>query len=86
MLRWNAVPGMVNYRVQIDDADDFVGATTYTTESTSFSLPTALPSDSARYWRVQGVSTNAAVTTAWSSDTTCGHSRSPGLAPPDRPS
>jgi hypothetical protein len=69
VLRWNAVPGMVTYKVQIDDAADFVGATTYTTESTSFSLPAALPSDSLRYWRVQGVSTTAAVTTAWSSDT-----------------
>jgi hypothetical protein len=68
VLSWSAVPGMVSYRVQVDDAADFVSPiTNTTTEGTSLSLSTAIPSNSVRYWRVQGTSTTGSITTDWSS-------------------
>jgi len=66
VLSWNPAAGMKTYRVEIDDEPTFTNPQTYTTQATSFALPTALPSNATRYWRVQGISTDPNVTSAWS--------------------
>src|SRR6476469_4694885 len=66
VLSWQPVAGMQQYRVQVDDESTFTNAAEYTTSATSFALPTALPSNATRFWRVQGISTTPSVTTAWS--------------------
>ena len=66
VLSWHPVAGMKTYRVEIDDEPTFTAPLAYTTASTSFALPVALSSNVPRYWRVQGVATDPAVTTAWS--------------------
>jgi len=69
VLSWQPAPGMKQYKVEIDDKSTFTGAMSYTTSGTSFALPAALASNTQRYWRVQGIATTAAVTTAWSDST-----------------
>ena len=66
VLSWHAVPGMKSYNVQIDDESTFTAPQSYSTQGTSFALPVALLSNATRFWRVQGVSTDPNVTTAWS--------------------
>jgi hypothetical protein len=68
VLSWQPVAAMDKYVVQIDDESTFTGATSFTTAATSLALPVTLPSNSPRYWRVQGISTNPAVTTKWSDE------------------
>ena len=35
LFTWNGLPGAQSYQLQVDDADDFIGATTYTTKNTA---------------------------------------------------
>lgn len=51
LLRWNGSRGATSYTVQLDGDSDFIGATTYTTKSTSFVVPTALATGD-WFWRV----------------------------------
>jgi hypothetical protein len=72
VLSWSPVAGMKQYRVELDDEPTFTGATAYTTAGTSLALPSAIPSNVDRYWRVQGTSSGG-VTTAWSDATDLRH-------------
>jgi hypothetical protein len=69
VLSWQSVPGMKQYRVEVDDDPAFGSPTSVTTAGTSYAIASVLASSAVRYWRVQGISTTAGVTSAWSSDT-----------------
>jgi hypothetical protein len=65
-LSWQPLAGATTYRVEVDDAEDFVGATTQLTPNTAFT-PTVPQSVGQRYyWRVRGESTTASVVSSWS--------------------
>lgn len=51
LLRWQVSRGATSYTVQLDGDSDFIGATTFTTKSTSFVVPTALAAGD-WFWRV----------------------------------
>ncbi|MFS0705489.1 Ig-like domain repeat protein [Cellulomonas sp. 179-A 9B4 NHS] len=67
VLRWSVLTGVKGYEVELDDADDFVGATVFSTANTSLALTDPLTLEKPYYWRVRGVSAVNGVTTAWSS-------------------
>ncbi|WP_231249478.1 Ig-like domain repeat protein [Nocardioides furvisabuli] len=57
LLTWSTSPGATSYIVEVDGDADFVGATPYTTSSTSLVVPDALPAGTTAnpadyYWRV----------------------------------
>jgi hypothetical protein len=66
VLRWSPVPGVKNFRIELDDADDFIQPTAFTTSNTSLALAEPLTLDKDYFWRVQGVSATNGVTTDWS--------------------
>ncbi|MDR7253777.1 methionine-rich copper-binding protein CopC [Nocardioides sp. BE266] len=51
LMRWQTSRGAVYYTVEIDGDADFIGAKTYTTKTTSFAAPEALPAGD-YFWRV----------------------------------
>lgn len=53
---WLPVPGAKGYILEIDDAPDFIGSTTITTKSTTYTLTNAQTVDQPWYWRVRGSS------------------------------
>ena len=65
LLSWMPLAGAAKYTVQIDDAADFVGATSYTTTNPSLALTAPQPAGQPYFWRVQGV-TKDGIVTAWS--------------------
>ncbi|RYB96360.1 hypothetical protein EUA06_01950 [Nocardioides glacieisoli] len=57
LLTWSSSSGATSYVVEVDGDDDFVGASKYTTSSTSLVVPDPLPSGTVAnpadyYWRV----------------------------------
>ena len=64
LLRWNPIAGADGYTVEVDTADDFVGATAYDARTTSFVLPNPGP-QTTYYWRVQATFA-AGYVTSWS--------------------
>ena len=66
VLRWSPMSGVKSYRVELDDAADFIGATVVTTANTSLALAAPLILDKDYHWRVQGVSATVGVTTEFS--------------------
>ncbi|WP_107766387.1 Ig-like domain repeat protein [Nocardioides terrigena] len=78
LLRWSPVPGATSYTVEVDTEEQFVGATSYTTDATALVVPDNQDPDVEYWWHVSatlgdGVSTEF-------SDT-----RSYTLAPIDTP-
>lgn len=67
VLRWEPVPGVKNYRVEVDDAPDFIGAKTATTDATNWALLETQPLGQTFYWRVQGQGSANGVNTEFSS-------------------
>lgn len=51
LLRWQTSRGATMYTVEVDGDADFIGAKSYNTRNTSFSLPEALPAGD-YFWRV----------------------------------
>ncbi|WP_159081631.1 Ig-like domain repeat protein [Nocardioides sediminis] len=51
LLSWTASPGAVSYTVEVDGDDDFVGAFSYSTQTTSLVVPDPL-GDGDWFWRV----------------------------------
>lgn len=51
LLRWLTSRGAKQYTVEVDGDADFIGAKSYTTQSTSLAVPDALPAGD-YYWRV----------------------------------
>ncbi|HEU5151843.1 MAG TPA: DUF4214 domain-containing protein [Iamia sp.] len=66
VLRWEPVPGVKNYKVEVDDAPDFIGAQTVTTDATSWALTSTQPLGQSFYWRVQGQTAASGVNTEYS--------------------
>jgi hypothetical protein len=65
LFSWDPLPGAASYTLEIDDADDFIGATSYTSKNTSYVLTEPKTVGQSFYWRVRGV--NGSLTSAWSS-------------------
>jgi len=51
LLRWQTSRGATSYTVEVDGDADFIGATSYSTKTTSLALPKALPAGD-YFWRV----------------------------------
>ncbi|CAM3620347.1 Ig-like domain-containing protein [Nocardioides zeicaulis] len=51
LLRWQTSRGAVSYTVEVDGDADFIGAKSYTTRTTSFAVPEALPAGD-YFWKV----------------------------------
>jgi hypothetical protein len=51
LLRWQTSRGAVSYTVEVDGDSDFIGAKSYSTRTTSFAIPEALPAGD-YFWRV----------------------------------
>ncbi len=58
---WNALDMARSYKLEIDDAADFIGATSVVTTNLSYTLPTTQDYGQTYYWRVTG-SSNASGT------------------------
>ncbi|KQZ67280.1 Ig-like domain-containing protein [Nocardioides sp. Root151] len=54
LLSWTGTQGATSYVVEVDTEDDFVGAKSYTTSTTSLVVPDPLEAGT-RFWRVQAV-------------------------------
>jgi len=72
LLTWQPVPGATSYTVQVDNASDFVGATSYATANTSYAMTDTQAFTMADgvtpqswWWRVQANFPSSQVT-AWS--------------------
>jgi hypothetical protein len=63
---WSALDGASSYELQVDDATDFISATTYTTKSTSYVITEPKTSGQTFYWRVRGDSATSGVVSNWS--------------------
>lgn len=65
---WEPMPAAKCYRFEIDDAPDFVGATSINRRVNGLVLTTMLPIDQPQYWRVRGDSATSCngVATPWS--------------------
>jgi hypothetical protein len=59
VLRWTALAGVKQYRVELDDAEDFIGASVFTTAGPALAITAPLILDKDYYWHVQGVSATA---------------------------
>ena len=55
LLTWTPVSNAASYTIEIDDSDDFVGAKTYTSKTTSFLFQAADPTVPLNSWRVRAV-------------------------------
>ena len=55
LLTWTPVPNAVSYTIEVDDSDDFVGAKTYTSKTTSYLFQAADPTVPLNSWRVRAV-------------------------------
>jgi hypothetical protein len=66
ILRWEAVPGVKNYKVEYDDAADFIGAKSAVTDATNWALLETQPLGQTFYWRVQGQGSTTGVNTEFS--------------------
>ena len=64
VFSWDALPGAASYQLEIDDADDFIGSTTYNTKNTAYVLTEPVTIDQPFYWRVRGVA--GTLSSSWS--------------------
>jgi hypothetical protein len=55
LLTWTPVPNAVSYTIEVDDSDDFVGAKTFTSKTTSYLFQAADPTVPLNSWRVRAV-------------------------------
>ena len=65
LLTWTPVPNAVSYTIEVDDSDDFVGAKTYASKTTSYLFQAADPTVPLNSWRVRAVFSGSYNTT-WS--------------------
>ena len=65
LFDWQPLPGAKNYTLEIDDADDFVGASSFTTNNTNFTLTEPPTIDQTYFWRLRATSTTGGVVSDW---------------------
>ena len=65
LFQWDAVAGATSYRIEIDDASDFIGATTATTVNTAYTLTEPQTIGQSFYWHVQALSSTGGAS-SWS--------------------
>lgn len=58
VFSWTPVAGAKSYSLQIDDASDFIGASSFTTPNTSYTLTAPQTPGQTYYWRVSATLTN----------------------------
>jgi hypothetical protein len=58
LFQWEAVAGATGYRIEIDDAPDFIGATSATTVNTAYTLTEPQTTGQSFYWHVQATSSS----------------------------
>lgn len=56
LFTWKPLAGAQSYELQVDDADDFIGATTYTTKNTAYVITEPRTVGQTFYWQLRGVS------------------------------
>ncbi|MDX6206708.1 MAG: large repetitive protein, partial [Frankiales bacterium] len=65
-LSWDPLPGARSYQVEIDDANDFIGATSYATPNTAITVPINQTIGQVWSWHVRGISSIGSLTSQWS--------------------
>ncbi len=68
LFRWQPLAGAKSYTLEIDDAPDFIGATSFTTNNTNFTLTEPPTISQTFYWRLRATSSTGGVVTDWSPD------------------
>jgi hypothetical protein len=66
LFSWQPLAGAKSYTLEIDDADDFIGATSYTTVNTAFALTETPSVGQSSFWRVRATSVTSGVVSDWS--------------------
>jgi hypothetical protein len=67
LFTWEPLPGAKSYKIEVDDASDFVSPqTSAITNNTSFTLTEPQTIEQTFFWRVQGISGTAGVNSDWS--------------------
>ncbi|MGN6753948.1 MAG: hypothetical protein ACTHJJ_15505, partial [Intrasporangium sp.] len=61
LLSWRPVPGAAAYQIEVDTETDFIGASSYSTKSTSFVVPDP-KADGQYFWRVRAQLSNGLYT------------------------
>ena len=67
---WDRVPGAKTYTLEIDDADDYIGASSFTTNNTTYTLTEPQTVGQTFHWHVRGNAATGGVVSAWSPDQT----------------
>ena len=65
LFRWQPLAGAKSYTIEIDDAPDFIGATSATTANTNYSLTEPQTVGQTFYWRLRATSSTGGVVSAW---------------------
>ena len=65
LFRWQPLAGAKTYTLEIDDASDFIGATSYTTNNTNFTLTEPPTTDQTFFWRLRATSSTGGVVSDW---------------------
>jgi hypothetical protein len=58
LFRWKPVTGAATYRIEVDDAPDFIGATSATTVNTAYALTEPQTIGQPFYWHVEAITAN----------------------------
>ncbi len=66
LFSWSPLAGAKSYTLEIDDAPDFIGASSSTTVNTSFTLTEPQTTNQSFYWRVRATSVTGGVVSDWS--------------------
>jgi hypothetical protein len=66
LFTWEPLFGAATYEIEIDNASDFIGAPSYTTANTSYTLTDQQAPGQTWYWHVRGKSGTSGVVSDWS--------------------
>jgi len=66
LFRWQPLSGAKSYTLEIDDAPDFLGASSFTTNNTTFTLTEPPTINQTFFWRLRATSSTGGVVTDWS--------------------
>jgi hypothetical protein len=66
LFSWQPLAGAKSYTLEIDDAADFIGATSFTTVNSEFALTETPSIGQESFWRVRATSATSGVVSDWS--------------------